>query len=164
MQRFHHTGCQVKKELLNQQHMKAVVGLLVLALFIGISGCSKNNNRTQTSLCDKNVLISSDLYNSSAANNYMITAARVNGDCLEVTFGASGCSGQSWIVELVDSEVIAKSNPPQRMIKLVLTNNELCAAAFTRTVSFDLTPLRVQGSDRVQLFLHGLGQQLFYNY
>ena len=45
-----------------------------------------------------------------------------------------------------------------------VTNNELCAAAFGKTVSFNLKPLRVKGSHKISIFLSGLNNPIIYSY
>lgn len=142
--------------------MKVLSAFLALVLIAGIAGCSKDN-RSENPSCGKAVLISGDLYNTTP-RNYTISDASISGDCLEIRFAASGCSGQTWVTELVDKNEIAKTNPPMRLIRLALTNNEMCAAVFTRTVFFDLKPLRLHDSDEILLNLDGLNKELIYRY
>ena len=94
----------------------------------------------------------------------MITDAKINGDCLEIKFGASGCNSKTWVVELVNANIRLDSNPGHLFIKLELTNTELCAAAFQKTVSFDIRSLKVEGTKKVYLNLEGFSQALFYSY
>lgn len=116
------------------------------------------------SSCQKTAVIDKHLYNNTSTNNYLISNAVINGDCLQLTYGSSGCSGNTWVADLIDASEVAETNPPQRHIKLKLTNTELCAAVFSKTATFDLTPLRVLGSNSVSLVLTGYSGALIYNY
>ncbi len=143
--------------------MKLTITIISLAIITLVSSCSKNNG-CKDGNCEKTVLVNNQMYNSTSTNNYMINEAIINGDCLEIKFGSSGCDSKSWIVELVDAAQVTEPPTPQRSLKLALTNNELCAAAFSKTVSFDLTPLRIKGSSKVNLLLAGYNQPLIYSY
>lgn len=130
-------------------------------------GCAKTGDKLKTlatANCDKAAIIDKGIYAGLAATNYAITNAAINGDCLAITVSSSGCDGRSWVLDLIDSEAVYESNPPQRMLKLRLVNNEVCAAVFSRTVSFDIRSLRVSMSNSVLLTLAGYNQSLVYNY
>jgi hypothetical protein len=142
-----------------KMRLKAIIVILVTLML----ACSKKQTK-DNGPCGETPVIDQTAYMNTSTANYTITNAVVNGDCLEVTFGASGCSGSSWTVELVDSEAILDSNPVQRLIKLSLINNELCTAIFTKTVSFDITGLQVSGSRSVRLTLSGYNGGLLYHY
>lgn len=144
--------------------------LLLLTILLGCSllqGCSPNDEAADPNPtpCGQATVISATQYANMVTYNYAFLNAQVNGDCLELTVGSSGCSGNSWTFKLIDANVLLESNPPQRLLRLKLTNPELCAAAFTKTVSFDLTGLRVAGTNKVKLQLDGwTGAPLEYQY
>ena len=50
------------------------------------------------------------------------------------------------------SDQVTDLPSPQRSLKLSLTNKEMCTAAFWKTVSFDLTPLRIKGTFKMNVF------------
>lgn len=105
-----------------------------------------------------------DQKNDSAPEEYSsILNARIDGDCLYVEFGASGCSGNSWTWELIGNHEIAESFPVQRSIKFSLNNNENCAAYFEKEVGFDITQLQLTEYDIIKLNLANYGQ-LTYEY
>ena len=143
--------------------MKATLAAIVITVTTLISACSKNNH-CKDKACEKTVLLNNELYNDTKTDNYIITDASVSGDCLEIKFGASGCDSKSWIVELVDADQITATLTPYRSLKLALTNNEMCAASFAKTVSFDLLPLRIKGSNELILSLSGLNKTIIYKY
>lgn len=135
--------------------------ILTLTASLLITACTRNNS---DSVCEKTVTIDETLYQTVNTTNYNIINAKINGDCLEIKFGASGCNGNTWVVQLVDSKGVIDLNPRTRLLKFSLTNNELCTAAFQRTISFDIKPLRVNGSKKIRLALEGFNQQIIYNY
>src|SRR5689334_1913312 len=101
---------------------------LVIILSVLTFSCSKPVETVQVPPCGPAPVINATAYANTSTNNYTIVSAIVNGNCLEVKISSSGCNGASWTTELIDSEAILKSNPPQRLLKLKLTNNELCNA------------------------------------
>lgn len=137
--------------------------LIIVAILL-LSACTKKNNAVDNPSCGKAVIIDQNSYTKTDTTNYIITNATINGNCLEISFGSSGCSGNTWITELVDADAVLESNPVQRKIKLKLTNNELCAAAFKKTVSFDISKLKVSGTKKIILGLAGHSDPLIYNF
>ena len=99
------------------------------------------------SMCDDKVIIDKNLFDSAPNSSLNITKIEIIGDCLSIDFNASGCNGNSWKVKLIDSEAILKSNPPQRNLRLSLENNELCEAIIHKKISFDISKLRLTGSE-----------------
>ena len=81
--------------------MKLTIAIIVIGITIILSGCSKHNDCSDGK-CEKTVLVNAELYNNTITNNYQITDAVIEGDCLKIKFGASGCDSKTWIVELVD--------------------------------------------------------------
>ena len=117
---------------------KAIIPIIFLAAVI-----SCENDKSEKITCDSLILINNDLYANSPNDPLMISNATLENDCLKISFGASGCDSQSWIIELIGSEEIIKTNPPQRSIRLSLRNNEDCLAALGRTMTFDLKPAQI---------------------
>ncbi|PKO97528.1 MAG: hypothetical protein CVU12_00660 [Bacteroidetes bacterium HGW-Bacteroidetes-7] len=98
------------------------------------------------------------------SSHYVINKASVSGDNLEIEISASGCSGMTWKVGLVDSEIIAKSLPIQRYMRVTFENMELCLAYFTKKYTFDLKPIRVQGYNKIHINLNNWHSPLIYSY
>lgn len=142
--------------------MQTLSSILILSLFALTVGCSRDGH--DSPICEKKAKVDNTLYINTKTDNYTLVDATVNGNCLEIKLSASGCDGKSWTVELVDADALADSNPQQRFIKLALTNNELCTAVFSKTVSFDITPLRAMGTKSLRLKLDRLDKSLIYNY
>ena len=53
---------------------------------------------------------------------FEIISANIEDDCLNIEISASGCSGETWEIELFSNTVINESFPVQRGLKLILTN------------------------------------------
>ena len=121
-----------------------IISLFLLSSILLLSGCEKYNTETIVCgfECDQKVVVSETQY-KNAPNDYLhIYEVEIQGDCLYIKFGSSGCSGDTWNVKLVASEMEYLSIPPQRDVRLSLENNELCEAYFTREMSFDISDLK----------------------
>jgi len=147
--------------------------LFILLVSLGSLNCSNNDSTEVRDLtlktcdgdqeCDDCVTISKQRYEQAITNNYELNEVKLNGDCLEITFSASGCSGSSWETDLIDMGAIAESFPVQRFVRLSLTDEELCEAWITKTVSFNISPLQVE-QDRLYLNFDGWEGQILYKY
>ena len=127
-----------------------------------VLGCCDDNDDHLID-CDKQVILDSNLFQNGPDDYLMIIAANIVEDCLTIEFSSSGCDGSTWKVNLIDAEAIAESYPPQRTLRLSLHNEELCDAVFKKEVLFDISPLKVGGS-QVILHLQGWDEQLVYKY
>ncbi|TLX76990.1 hypothetical protein E9993_04710 [Labilibacter sediminis] len=135
----------------------------LLVLCVLVFGCCEEKEECTCIACDKPVIVDSYLHQEAPDDYLMITKVSIEEDCLVIEFSSSGCDGSTWKVNLIDSEAIAESYPPQRTLRLSLHNEELCDAVFKKEVSFDITPLRV-GGDQVILNLQGWDEKLTYSY
>ncbi len=112
--------------------------------------------------CDQNVIVSPTEYQNAPNDPFSITEITISGDCLNIKFAASGCDGNTWIVKLIDSGMIAESYPCQRTLRLSLDNKEDCMAVPTKEISFDIKDLQIVGNDKV--ILHVSGKEILYEY
>ncbi len=134
---------------------------LALALLASMS-CSDGNDPDPNG-CDQGTLISEDRYRNAPSDQITINSVEIENDCLKINFSASGCSGESWKLTLIDSGSIKESDPPQRDLRLSLDNDEMCEAFITRELSFSIASLKVQGGS-VVLNLTNSGDQILYAY
>ena len=112
--------------------------------------------------CDKNVIISASEY-ENAPDQVSIIGMKIEGNCLKIKFGASGCDGNTWIVKLIDGGITdAAVYPKQRILKLSLENNEICDAVITKEISFNIEDLQIPGANKVLLDISG--NQIIYEY
>ena len=141
-----------------------------VALFFSISLCFFNMQCDDDDVvsddfpCEFSVVVDESKYINMVSDNFTFIDAEVSSDCLVVEISASGCDGNSWEFQLVDSGAVAESLPEQRYLKFQLINTELCSAVFKRTVSFDLAPLQISGSNEITLNLEGLESAINYKY
>lgn len=137
--------------------------LILLALIpILLLGCT-NGDEPGPNGCDLGTVISQELYREAPSDEATINSLEIEGDCMRINFSASGCSGESWKITLIDSGSILESDPPQRNLRFSLDNNELCEAFITKNLTFNIKNLRVEGG-RVQLNLTNSGDQVLYEY
>lgn len=115
------------------------------------------------SSCGQSTIISESLYQNAPTDLLDLMEVAIVGNCLELSFGSSGCDGESWDVQLIDSGAILESFPPQRNLILSLKNDEECDAYFVRTYSFDISGLQVEGSS-VFLNITNDESQILYEY
>ncbi len=120
--------------------------LAIILVSITICSCGEDDDPERVSDCDSSVIINPLRFQNESSDSFMLMDAFIFDDCLEVTLSASGCDGESWSIELVDSGAIMESLPIQRDVKLLFKNDEDCRAVVTQTVSFDLFPLRTDDS------------------
>ncbi|MBP2834126.1 hypothetical protein J8281_18155 [Aquimarina sp. U1-2] len=140
--------------------MKNVI--LVLCIAFTISGCNSDDD-TNTSICDQQTIVSAEQYENAPKDQLFINSVAIIGDCLSINFSSSGCDGNSWEVNLIDSEIVALSLPPQRNLRLSLKNDEACEAFITKERTFDIRNLRVSG-DQVVLSVDDFEDLILYEY
>ncbi len=149
----------------NESAMKIIkqltLSLIVIMCFLSTQ-C--DDDESIVTNCDQNVIVNEDLYNDLETAFFTFVNVEVIDDCLSVEISSSGCDGNSWEFNMVDSGLILESFPEQRNLKFQLINNEACLAVFQRTVTFDLLPLRIEGSNEINLNIDGLGESVTYSY
>jgi hypothetical protein len=132
----------------------------VNVIFInGVQVYCYNDNQ---STCDKDVIISQYEYENAPDDFLVIEDLSIQGNCLKIKFGSSGCSGDTWVEKLIDMGTIAYSDPIQRTLRLSLDNLEECEAWITKEISFNIKDLQLQGDNIVQLNVSG--QSILYEY
>lgn len=142
--------------------MRLITFFILLSLF----SCNQDDTSglPTEAICDYTSLLSEDQYVNAAADELEILSLEIQGDCLQITFAASGCDGNSWDFKLIDSEQIMESLPIQRNVRLSLSNNEECLAVISKTATFDLTPLQVVNENEVYLNIINSDEQILYEY
>lgn len=99
------------------------------------------NNDDDASDCDFDTIIDLGLYELPSPSLYTILNAEIDDDCLEITFGASGCDGESWEVQLVSDFPLVAGSTGGANLSLKLMNLEVCTAYFIKIHSFDLSDI-----------------------
>ncbi len=145
--------------------MKKIIFLASVVLcFMNMQCDDDDGERPSILVCDQTTIVDKEVYDNLVSEHFAIVDAQIIDNCLAVEISASGCDGNSWKFNLVDSGAVAESSPEQRYLKFQLINDENCLAVFERTVSFDLTPLQINGSHEIILHLEGLESSLNYKY
>jgi hypothetical protein len=143
--------------------MKKIILIFIFA--IGFISCTKDDDSKNISNCDSSSeVIADNIFNNINTSNYSISNVILNGDCLEITIGSSGCNANLWEMELYSTNAFYTVYPLQRAVKLKLTNNQACLAFFQKTKSFDLTPFRMEGQNSLPLNIVGWDKQIIYKY
>lgn len=144
--------------------MRKSIGLILVVIIVLLLGCSNNaSNPYADTPCDEVTLIDASKYKNASSAIYTIKEINVNGDCLEISIVSSGCDGNSWKAELIDSEGIMESLIVQRELRFVLENLEICDAVITKTFTFDLRPIQIT-DDQVILNVKFWEEQILYTY
>jgi len=138
--------------------LSLVVGTILVCL--SFTSCEKEDHLTN---CGDQIVISADEYITAPNDQLTINNLELNGDCLTINFSSSGCSGDTWKLELIDASIILESNPPQRNLRLSLKNEESCLAYITEEISFDLKDLQIDGNE-ILLNITNSGDQILYEY
>jgi hypothetical protein len=138
--------------------------LLILTLIHILSCNSEDDNFTIENNCDftSEIILEED-FNAINTSNYAIIEVELNGDCLEMRFGASGCGTDLWEENLYSTDAFYNVFLLQRDVKIELINDE-CLAVFQKTVSFDLTPFQIEGQSDLSLNITGWNEQITYGY
>lgn len=109
--------------------------------------------------CDFIKTVEPEEFSVLESDDFTIHATEVVGNCLEITFSASGCDGKSWETKLIASNTVLDVIPTVVSSFFELTNNELCEAVITKTVSFDISNFEV-GVDKPSLFITNAGKNI----
>ena len=139
--------------------------LLFLPIILILSCNSENDNSTIENNCDftSEIILEED-FNAINTSNYGIIEVELNGDCMGITFGSSGCGTDLWEENLYSTDAFYNVFPLQRDVKMELINDEACLAFFQKTVSFDLTPFQIDGQSDLPLNINGWNEQITYEY
>lgn len=144
--------------------MKNIFAFVLLGIMF-ISCSDDDNSIEYVSDCDLiSQVIDEESFQEIETNNYLITNVELNQDCLEITFGSSGCDGSTWEENLFSKDVLFDALPLQRAVRFELSSQELCAAYFEKTVSFDLVPFQIEGQNEVPLNIEGWEEAIIYQY
>nr|WP_321243966.1 hypothetical protein [uncultured Psychroserpens sp.] len=142
---------------------KIVAACLCFVMLLMNTQCDEDDRYIQPP-CDQTVVVDAGFYESAESDVYELNSVQITGNCLSLSISASGCDGNSWSMVMVDSGDIAESSPEQRFLKFVLTNEEACLAFVPQERSFDLTPIKVDGSNEIILNIEGFPEALTYTY
>lgn len=146
--------------------MKKLSYLLVLVLvgFLNLSCNNPDDDGLPENPCDDICIISASQFTDNESDYFLISDVKITDDCLEIEYSSSGCDGASWIPALIDANEIAESIPEQRRLRFTLDNKENCLAVFVKTVSFDISELKIGDTGEIILNLADWDNEIRYTY
>jgi len=109
-------------------------------------------------------ILSQNEFNALEDAEFSIEDVSINQDCLSVTIGDSGCNPENWGINLLTTDAVMESKPPQKNLKIEVVNNEACLAVFEKTKTLDLTPIQVEGEDDIILNIEEWNIAVNYTY
>ncbi len=123
-----------------------------------------DDDEVESNCAGQGVVVDSGFFESSESDGFELINAEITGNCLTVDISSSGCDGNTWSLVLVDSGIITESNPEQRFLKLVFSNEEDCLAVIGQTRVFDLSAIQIEGSNSINLNFEEQEESLIYDY
>lgn len=143
------------------KHAYLLFVVLAFAACLLCQSCSEADDIRRRA-CEQ-VIIDSALFSEVPGDDFDFVDVTVTGDSLEMTVQYGGGCGAICAI-LLDSGLVAYSNPPQRFVRLSLGDNDPCEALLTEKLTFDLTKLRVSGADKVRLNIRDWPEPVLYEY
>ena len=140
--------------------MKKISLLLVFFGILFISSCNNDDGTATGSDCVMTKIIDENTFNELSTENYQLDNIILNDNCMEITLTSTGCDGKTWELNLYGLETTTIEKP----VKLELINEETCLAIVKKTISFNLTPLRVEGQNEVLINIEGWNEPIIYQY
>lgn len=119
---------------------------LLLLLFTALAiSCGDNESQ-----CPKGTIDDSK-YDSISNTDFKIESVEgLDGDCISVNVSyGGGCKMVT--ADLVARSAVTRSIPPQRLVKLDLHDDDSCKALVFEKYKFDISDMRVDGTDEVIL-------------
>lgn len=132
-----------------------------MVVVFGLISCDKEDEKQSD--CGDYAIVSMEDYDNADTSSFEISNVATEGSCITITIHSSGCDGNTWNAELVDLGDINESLPPQRSLRLILENNEVCNAYISKDFSFELEELS-EGYDQVTFHLKDYDQSILVNF
>jgi len=142
--------------------MKYFIKLVICYILLFLS-CSRDQESNDF-VCEDTVLIDQNLYQAIRGDMPNITSLEIKSNCLIVDISDSGCTGDQWIVKLIDSDSLHMDNGPLRELKFVYDNHEDCDANLVRQFSFELGGLQIDTVSQLKLEFINVNLNIVYNY
>ena len=132
--------------------------LFCIVFLVLITSCSTNNGDDKD-VCGDEVIIDEQLFLQDSPSDFVISYAEIVNNCISIEIQSSGCDAHTWQTDLITDGLETNSIPPARLLRLKLTNNEVCAAWITMVFNFDL------GNENQQVVysLEGWTEELIFN-
>ncbi len=135
--------------------------MIILIGSISLLGCNASKEVAKAS-CTNTVVINAEQYEQiNTTNGLVINSLKIEGDCLKVSYSSSGCSAETWELQLIDSGAILESLPPQRNLVFSFKNEEMCQAYFTKEATFNISSIKEQDG-KVWLNIKNTDKRILY--
>ncbi len=135
--------------------------LLFILVLAFISSC--NSVSPEQLNCDKKIIVDNILFENAPNDSSDFDNVEIVKNCLKITvFYSGGCGNVEF--NLVASEMIMESYPPQMNIRLSLKDEDHCKAYIMKEISFDLSPIHTLVSNQVILHLENWDEVILYRF
>lgn len=133
--------------------------LLILSILFFITGCSEKELNEKCT----NVISDLNQFNYSQSDSFELVGLNFENKCLKVKIRyGGGCKEVS--AKLIDSGNVFESNPVQRNLKIVFTDNDECEALIEKNFYFNLDNLQVENEKKILLNFQGSNLTYLYEY
>ena len=137
-----------------------------ILMTFGFFGCSQKQTLPDTQLetdCGFIAIVNDSELRNAPRDPFTIVSTKIEGDCFEVTVRyGGGCGGADF--KFIAGEALDDSMPPQREAVVSLKDEDNCEALVTETISFDLTPLRVENYREIIFNIEFINAPFLYKY
>jgi len=110
--------------------------------------CWNDNNQSN---CDQDVIVCPIEFENAPNHPLGFGDVRIEGNCLKMKIGASGCTGNNWVLKLIAVESDAVVYPPEWILRVSLDHIGVCAAYFENERSFNIEDLQLPNTNKVRL-------------
>lgn len=133
--------------------------ILILSIIFSLSGCSKENDPIDCIT----TIISNEQYLNSTSDTFDFKDISIKDGCLNISVNYGGGCGEVSAI-LVDSGDILESNPAQRKLRLLFTDNDECEALKKMDFYFDINNLKIDDDNKVLLNFENTDLTVLYEY
>ena len=135
-------------------------------LFFGLlfSSCDKGIPYGDDALSDPSclpVIISNEIFQGLDPNQASVSEVSIEGDCLTVNLGVSGCDSDH-IISMISDGGISESLPLQITFDFQDNNPQLCEAFFIIEHQFDLSAIRDLIEDDIMIRFRNSDHSILY--
>ena len=130
-------------------------------MLVFVTSCDESNSPLEEEPVNSNAVLINESQYSKESHPHTIESVVIEENRMIVTLSFSGCDDDV-SVKLVDNGEVSKASPPERNLKLLVSDAGDCDAAFSKTVTFDLTPTFISGQPNVHFKLEGWDYKLVY--
>jgi hypothetical protein len=153
--------------------MKRIIYFLTAIMILG-SSCQdeadtivpadngENDNTLIINTCDEKAILT-EVVITKASDEYWLKDVRLNGDCLAIDIAYGGGCGNSE-ADLFGIYRHVGSQTPQVDLIFMFEDNDLCEALIQKTFQYDLTPLRSEFMNVIELYFPGWDEIIVYEY